>query len=70
MIVLTFERAANSELHSFAFLLALFMTTWYRFENARRDRVSNEVGRRELTPEQIRVEQDMADDAPFFRYIT
>ncbi|KUI71877.1 hypothetical protein VM1G_07478 [Cytospora mali] len=51
-----------------AFLLTLFMTVWYRLENARRDRVSDEVGSQELTVEQKVLERELADDAPFFRY--
>lgn len=53
---------------SLAFLLTLFMTIWYRIENARRDRVSGEVAGRELTEEQKALEQELADNAPFFRY--
>lgn len=53
---------------SLAFLLTLFMTIWYRIENARRDRVSGEVAGQELTEEQKALEQELADNAPFFRY--
>lgn len=53
---------------SLAFLLTLFMTIWYRIENARRDRVSAEVSRQEMTEEQKALEQELADNAPFFRY--
>lgn len=51
-----------------AFLLTVFMSIWYRLENARRDRASGEAGRHELSQEEKRLEQEMADDAPFFRY--
>lgn len=44
------------------------MTIWYRLENARRDRVSVEVAEQELTAEQQAIEQELADNAPFFRY--
>lgn len=53
---------------SLAFLLTLTMTIWYRIENARRDRVSNEVSRQEMTEMQKALEQELADNAPFFRY--
>lgn len=53
---------------SLAFLLTLFMTIWYRLENARRDRVTGEVAGPELTEEQKALEQELADNAPFFRY--
>lgn len=44
------------------------MTIYYRIENARRDRVSGEVAGQELTQEQKTLEQELADNAPFFRY--
>lgn len=44
------------------------MTIWYRLENARRDRVSDEVGRLDLNVEQQALELELADNAPFFRY--
>lgn len=53
---------------SLAFLLTLTMTIWYRIENARRDRVSEEVSRQEMTEMQEALEQELADNAPFFRY--
>lgn len=53
---------------SLAFLLTLFMTIWYRLENARRDRVTGDIAGQELTEEQKALEQELADNAPFFRY--
>lgn len=45
------------------------MTIYYRIENARRDRVSEEVSsRQEMTEMQKALEQELADNAPFFRY--
>lgn len=55
-------------IHSLAFLLTSFMTIWYRLENARRDRVTGELSGQELTEEQKALEQELADNAPFFRY--
>lgn len=49
-------------------MLTLFMTIWYRLENARRDRVTGDIAGQELTEEQKALEQELADDAPFFRY--
>lgn len=53
-----------------AFLLTLFMTTWCRLENKRRDKASGEEGgaRREVTREQRLLEKEMADASPYFRY--
>jgi hypothetical protein len=56
-----------------AFFLTLFMTTWVRMENARRDRVGQEAGAQgagvqELTDEQKKLERELADNAPWFRY--
>lgn len=53
---------------SLAFLLTLSMTIYYRVENARRDRVTGELAGQELTEEQKALEQELADNAPFFRY--
>lgn len=53
---------------SLAFLLTLSMTIYYRIENARRDRVTGELAGQELTEEQKALEQELADNAPFFRY--
>lgn len=53
---------------SLAFLLTLSMTIYYRLENARRDRVTGELAGQELTEEQKALEQELADNAPFFRY--
>ncbi|KAI1075323.1 high-affinity nicotinic acid transporter [Whalleya microplaca] len=51
-----------------AFFLTLFMTTWCRRENARRDSIMREMGPRELTEEQKLLEKELADDASWFRY--
>jgi hypothetical protein len=52
-----------------AFFLTLFMTTWCRLENSRRDKVAREVdAARELTPEQKMREREQADNVPWFRY--
>jgi hypothetical protein len=53
-----------------AFFLTLFMTTWCRWENARRDKIANEMGTRELTEEQKLMEKELADNVPWFRYTT
>ena len=53
---------------SMAFLLTLFMSTWCRIENARRDKVANEQGVQELTEEQKVMERELADNVPWFRY--
>jgi hypothetical protein len=53
-----------------AFFLTLFMTTWCRWENARRDGIANEMGARELTEEQKVLERELADNVPWFRYTT
>lgn len=52
-----------------AFILTLIMTTWYRMENARRDKVAAALGPRDLTPEERLAERDLGDDASYFRYI-
>jgi hypothetical protein len=52
-----------------AFFLTLFMSTWCRLENSRRDKVAREVdAARELTPEQKLLEKEQADNVPWFRY--
>lgn len=51
-----------------AFFLTLFMTTYLRRENSRRDAAAGERGQVELTEEQKRLEMEIADDAPWFRY--
>jgi hypothetical protein len=53
---------------SMAFFLTLFMSTWCRFENAKRDKVSIERGVQELTVEQKMLEREQADNVPWFRY--
>lgn len=58
-----------------AFFLTLFMTTWCRRENARRDAVAaqQEAGASPREPgsdEQQQLERELADDAPWFRYTT
>lgn len=52
-----------------AFVLTLFMTTWCRRENIRRDAAAEgEAMANELTAEQKELEQELADDNPWFRY--
>lgn len=51
-----------------AFFLTLFMTTWCRLENKRRDALMRESGGRETTDEQKKLERELADDVPWFRY--
>lgn len=53
---------------SMAFFLTLFMSTWCRIENAKRDKIAGEAGLQELTEEQKMMEREMADSAPWFRY--
>ncbi|KAF2795769.1 high-affinity nicotinic acid transporter [Melanomma pulvis-pyrius CBS 109.77] len=53
---------------SMAFFLTLFMSTWCRMENKRRDKVAAENGGRELTEEEIYMERELADSVPWFRY--
>jgi hypothetical protein len=51
-----------------AFFLTLFMTTWTRMENSRRDKVAGERGPVSLTEEQKIEDTELADNAPWFRY--
>ena len=51
-----------------AFCLTLFMTTWCRIENARRDKIALETGVQELTEERKLMERELADGVPWFRY--
>jgi CHASE2 domain-containing sensor protein len=51
-----------------AFFLTLFMTTYLRFENARRDKVAIERGEKIFTEEEILAHMELADNAPGFRY--
>jgi hypothetical protein len=51
-----------------AFFLTLFMSTWCRFENERRDKVARAASTQELTPEQKAMERELADNVPWFRY--
>lgn len=55
-----------------AFFLTFFMTTWFRIENARRDKIAMEQdGRqRQLSAEQKTLERELADNVPWFRYTT
>ncbi|KAH8723651.1 high-affinity nicotinic acid transporter [Phaeosphaeriaceae sp. PMI808] len=55
---------------SMAFFLTLFMSNWFRLENARRDKVALETGSQELTIEQKLLEKELADNVPWFRYTT
>ncbi|KAG9244473.1 high-affinity nicotinic acid transporter [Calycina marina] len=52
-----------------AFFLTLFMAIYLKFENARRDKVASEVSHEERTEEQERDEMELADYAPWFRYM-
>ncbi|KAI5860500.1 high-affinity nicotinic acid transporter [Durotheca rogersii] len=51
-----------------AFLSTLFMTTWYRRENARRDAAAASSPGTKTTPERTALDVGLADDAPSFRY--
>lgn len=51
-----------------AFFLTLFMSTWCRLENARRDKIATEQGVHDLTEEQKLLERELADNVPWFRY--
>lgn len=53
-----------------AFFLTLFMSTWCKKENARREAISPELGAHELTEEQKEMEREKADNVPWFRYTT
>jgi hypothetical protein len=53
---------------SMAFFLTLFMTTYLRRENARRDEVARQNGQMTLTAEQKLEEVELADGASWFRY--
>lgn len=55
---------------SMAFFLTLFMSNWFKLENARRDKVALELGAQELTQEQKLMERELADYVPWFRYTT
>ncbi|KAF2119112.1 high-affinity nicotinic acid transporter [Lophiotrema nucula] len=51
-----------------AFFLTLFMSTWCRLENKRRDKIASEAGTQDLTPAQKALEAEQADSVPWFRY--
>lgn len=51
-----------------AFFLTLFMTTWCRLENEKRDNMVTETSAQELTSEQKAMERELADNVPWFRY--
>lgn len=51
-----------------AFTLTLFLTTWCKRENARRDKISRPLSVHELTAEQKEQERELADTVPWFRY--
>jgi hypothetical protein len=51
-----------------ALFLTLFMTTYLRFENARRDKAAAERGEKVYTEEEILAHMELADNAPGFRY--
>ncbi|XXH04465.1 hypothetical protein Hte_010881 [Hypoxylon texense] len=51
-----------------AFMLTLFMTTWYRRENTRRDALARETASVVLPLEQNILERELADGVSWFRY--
>ncbi|KAF2868157.1 high-affinity nicotinic acid transporter [Massariosphaeria phaeospora] len=53
---------------SMAFFLTLFMSTWCKTENERREKIMRETGPRELTEGEKKLEQELADNVPWFRY--
>ncbi|KAL6704965.1 hypothetical protein ACN47E_007510 [Coniothyrium glycines] len=55
---------------SMAFFLTLFMSTWCRLENTRRDKIALAQGTQELSTEQKLLERELADNVPWFRYTT
>jgi hypothetical protein len=50
-----------------AFFLTLSMTTYLRFENARRDKLELEAGTSQSDVE-AEDQKEMADNVPWFRY--
>lgn len=58
------------------FFLTLFMTIWCRRENVRRDAVAAQQQgagappQEPMSEEQRRLDCELADDAPWFRYTT
>lgn len=60
----------NSSLTSMAFFLTLFTMTWFRCENARRNALTQQIGDQELTEEQKKMERELVDNVPWFRYST
>ncbi|PSN72317.1 high-affinity nicotinic acid transporter [Corynespora cassiicola Philippines] len=53
---------------SMAFFLTMFMSTWCRLENSKRDKVAARAGQQALTNEQKALERELADNVPWFRY--
>jgi len=51
-----------------AFFLTLFMTTYLRYENSRRDKLANDSSPSIHTGQQELEEMELADNAPWFRY--
>jgi hypothetical protein len=51
-----------------AFFLTLFMTTYLRIENARRDKIAEQTGQTSYTEDQELEQIELADNAPWFRY--
>jgi hypothetical protein len=51
-----------------AFFLTIFMSTWCRFENAKRDKLAEPTSGEALTTEQEALERELADSVPWFRY--
>lgn len=51
-----------------AFFLTLFMTTYLRYENSRRDKLARETIPTIYAEEQELEEMELADNAPWFRY--
>lgn len=52
---------------SLAFFLTLFMTTYLRFENARRDKLERDAGTNYSDSDE-QEHKEMADNVPWYRY--
>jgi hypothetical protein len=52
-----------------AFFLTAFMTIYLRRENSRRDAVAAQQGQTTVTQEQKIEGRELAENAPWFRYI-
>jgi hypothetical protein len=69
-LVLSSSVGLEANITSMAFFLTLFMSTWCRLENKKREKVAQQTGVQELTDEQKMLERELADNVPWFRYIT